>query len=89
MLPSSWPAWPALKREGEGGIWARERACGAREEEKKGTPARTLSFPPRAPHTLSRAPKFPTSPSRFNAGHAGYLILLNFRGFLNSRFSRF
>ena len=48
MLPSSWPAWPALKREGEGGIWARERACGAGEEERKGTPARTLSFPPRA-----------------------------------------
>ena len=28
--------WPALKGEGEGGIWARARACGAREGERKG-----------------------------------------------------
>ena len=37
------PAWPALKGEGKAGIW------GGREGE----------FLPSAPHTLSRAPKFP------------------------------
>ena len=49
--------------EGEGGIWARARVCGARD---------ALS-PSRAPHALSRA-QIPPSPSPFNAGHAGYLI---------------
>ena len=37
---ASWPAWPALK--GEGGIWARERACGASEGERKGALVRGL-----------------------------------------------
>ena len=27
--------WPALKGEGEGGIWARERACGRAREKGK------------------------------------------------------
>ena len=36
---SIWPAWQALKGNGEGGIWAREG-------ERKGTPARRPLFSP-------------------------------------------
>ena len=51
VAADSWIACVAgVEREREGGIWARARGKGKEP---------FLSFPPRAPHTLSRAPKFP------------------------------
>ena len=59
-------------RKGRGRELGRETT---REEEGGGEPF-FLSFlsPSRAPHALARA-QIPPSPSPFNAGHAGYLVI--------------
>ena len=73
-LPETFSNQPAKKAFPSGIFlfFAPVLACVAGVERGRGRGRGNLGARESAPHTFSRAPKYPPSPSPFNAGHAGY-----------------